>query len=112
LRPDPFFSFSQRCLWAAGEGVLFRGPGFRQNRNPHNLMDNFNDEVPGYKHNKEIARILENLGLKEGRGYMSKNLLCCYKALVRSGFLPNKEVDLVKAWLALIEKHRLNRRKV
>lgn len=89
---------AQRCLWASGLGsVVFHSPSeVTQERNAHDLMRDFEDEVPGYLHNDEIVCTLEclTLGLD-----MSENLRSCYVALVKAGILPAEELTVVDAWL-------------
>jgi hypothetical protein len=39
----------QRCLWEIGEGVTFHSPSeVYQDRNEHDLLKDFEDEIPGY----------------------------------------------------------------
>lgn len=84
-------------------GVVFHAPEVYQNRNEHSLMKDFNDEIPGYTGNQEIARILNDLTLKSGEGNQLDNLVLCYEALIKAGFFPDKEMALVRAWCADIE---------
>lgn len=90
---------AQRCLWELGYGVVFHAPEVVQERNEHDLMRDFADEVDGYLRNKEMASILAELALKPGPGAQGQNLLACYRALVKAGFFPADEVGLVSAWL-------------
>jgi hypothetical protein len=87
---------AQRCLWAEGAGLLFHKSGMLQERNDHNLMKDFEDEVGGYLKNAEIARCLGNVSLQRGRGL--SNLMACYQVLIREGLIPDAELDLVEAW--------------
>jgi hypothetical protein len=91
---------AQRCLWELETGVVFHAPEVWQERNVHNLMRDFDDEVPGYQQNHRIARILQSVVLKKGRQNVSVNLLDCYRALVADGVFPVKELSLVDAWLS------------
>ena len=90
---------AQRCLWELGYGLVFHAPEVVQERNEHDLMRDFTDEVDGYLRNKELVRILADLALKPGHGRQGENLLHCYKALVSHQFFPEKELKLVNAWL-------------
>jgi len=90
---------AQRCLWALGLGVVFHAPEVVQARNPHDLMRDFCDELPGYQQNRKLARTLDDTPLQGGEGSVAGNLLCCYEALVRAGFFPADELALVTAWL-------------
>ena len=91
---------AQRCLWEAGQGVLFIAPSVRQDRNEHNLLRDFADEVPGYLHNERIARVLDDCRLG---GDVTGNLLRCYEALVAAQIIPEAELPLVRLWIDALE---------
>ncbi len=91
---------AQRIAWENGWRVLFRSPTVRQERNPHDLMRDFADEVPGHLHNRRIAGALETLALDAGIGAIPANLQRCYDALIGLGVLPASERTLLDAWLA------------
>lgn len=98
---------AQRCLWEIGEGVTFHSPSeVIQERNDHNLMKDFEDEVPGYLLNEKIIEVLNDLFLKSGEEFMCENLLTCYEALVTNKILPLKEIDSVKKWISAYETTR------
>jgi STELLO glycosyltransferases len=90
---------AQRCLWELGHGLVFHGPEAIQERNQHNLLHDFRDEVPGYLKNAEIARRLSGLRLTGGAGAVGDNLVRCYEDLARAGFFPSEELLLVRAWV-------------
>jgi hypothetical protein len=90
---------AQRICWANGWSVLFHEATVFQERNDHNLMRDFEDEVPGYLHNRRIAEALAKLSLKRGPAAMADNLLCCYEALIALEVLEAVEMPLLKAWL-------------
>jgi hypothetical protein len=90
---------AQRCLWAMGLGVVFHAPEVVQDRNPHDLMRDFRDEIPGYEHNRRIAEILDGLDLPGDPELVGENLRQCYVALISSGVFPQQEMALVDAWL-------------
>lgn len=94
---------AQRCLWELGTGVVFHPPEVVQERNPHNLMRDFEDEVPGYLQNHQIANALESIDLSSSADSVGQNLRTCYSQLVGAGFFPEKELQLVDAWLADVE---------
>jgi hypothetical protein len=95
---------AQRCLWEMGHGVVFHGPEAVQERNPHNLLRDFKDEVSGYLHNQEIARRLDALILTPGADATRDNLVRCYQGLVRGRFLPREELSLVRGWVKDLER--------
>lgn len=90
---------AQRCLWELDKGVVFHGPEMYQVRNPHNLLKDFEQEVPGYLGNSRLCQALERVAL-ERSGALHENLYKCYEALVREGFVPKQELPLARAWLA------------
>lgn len=90
---------AQRCLWALGHGVVFHGPEMIQNRNQHNLLRDFEQEVPGYLANERIRVVLERVSLLPGSQEISSNLHRCYDALVNEGIIPADEMKLVEYWL-------------
>jgi hypothetical protein len=90
---------AQRCLWALGHGVVFHGPEMFQDRNPHNLLRDFEQEIPGYLGNARIAEILEVLPLSPGQSKVGYNLRLCYEALIAEGIVPAQEMPLVECWL-------------
>lgn len=91
---------AQRCLWEFGCGLVFHAAEVAQERNVHNLMRDFRDEVPGYLGNAELVRQLAELALGPGPAAAGANLLRCYERLVEGGFFPAEELDLVRAWLS------------
>ena len=91
---------AQRCLWELGTGVVFHAAEVLQERNVHNLMRDFNDEIPGYRRNTEMVTILQNLSLRPGPEHCFDNLRKCYEALVAAEFFPAAELDLVEAWIS------------
>ncbi len=90
---------AQRCLWALGHGVVFHAAEVVQDRNAHDLMRDFRDEVPGYLQNRRIADVLDALSLSSAPADTGANLLRCYEALVRAEIFSQKETDLVQVWL-------------
>ena len=94
---------AQRCLWEMGYGMVFHGPEVVQVRNPHDLMRDFNDEIPGYQRNRELVEVLESLNLRTGADAVPDNLRTCYEALVARDFFPPAELALVNAWLHDLE---------
>ena len=88
---------AQRCLWSINQGVTFHSPSeVFQDRNEHDLMKDFADEVHVYLNVEKIAQILGGLTLGEN---LTHNLLSCYRALLKGGIFPPDEIDSVKAWI-------------
>jgi hypothetical protein len=90
---------AQRIAWANDWHLSFESPDVTQERNPHNLLRDFEDEIPGYLHNRLICETLAQLELKPGAPHLPDNLRISYEALVRGGWLPEPELELLEAWL-------------
>ena len=95
---------AQRISWENGWAVLFKGPDVHQDRNEHNLMRDFADEVPGYLNNRRIGTQLDALKLEAGAENIGDNLIKCYEELVRMELIPSKEIAFVKAWVEDVSK--------
>jgi STELLO glycosyltransferase-like protein len=90
---------AQRISWENGWNVLFSPADVWQERNEHNLMRDFADEVPGYLHNRAIGERLERLSLSSGVENIPDNLVLCYEELVKMGVVDSEEIALVEAWI-------------
>ena len=90
---------AQRIAWENGWSILFKGPDVYQERNEHNLMRDFADEIPGYLHNRTIAARLADLNLQPGLDHIGENLVRCYELLVSLNLIPQIEIPLVEAWV-------------
>lgn len=88
---------AQRCLWEIGDGVTFHSPSeVYQERNPHDLLKDFADEIPGYLNNDRIVEILTDLTLS---GDICDNMATCYQALVYNNILPEEELESLNQWV-------------
>jgi len=86
-----------------GHAMVFHAAEVDQDRNVHNLMRDFESEISGYTQNEKLTGILENSKLHSGKDNVLRNLVICYEDLVKNDILPQKEMDLVKAWAKDIE---------
>jgi hypothetical protein len=93
---------AQRCLWELGEGVIFHSATVYQERNEHDLMMDFNDEISGYRHNESIATHLEACDLNKDD--MGRNLVLCYEKLIKKKIIGKNELGLVNGWVKEIEQ--------
>lgn len=102
---------AQRICWENGWSVLFHDATVLQERNEHDLMKDFRDELPGYLQNHLIREILEKAPLRSGAAHIGENLRRCYEALVAASIVSDKELPLLDAWLhdlALINSSQQN----
>ena len=95
---------AQRISWECGWSVLYHEPTVWQERNEHNLMKDFEDEIPGYNNNFRICKELADLKLKAGKENMLENLVLCYEHLVKIEVIGAEELPLVKAWASDLSK--------
>jgi hypothetical protein len=93
---------AQRCLWEWGEGVVFHAATVRQERNEHDLLRDFAEEVPGYLANDRIRRLLDDLSLRSSDA--RENVRACYEALVAAEILPAKEMEILRRWLSVFDE--------
>ena len=89
---------AQRLAWECGWAVAFHEPTVWQERNEHDLMRDFADEVPGYLHNDRIRKTLEDLPLAPGTAALDANLARAYAALIALGVVGAEEARLLDAW--------------
>jgi hypothetical protein len=83
--------------------VLFHGPTVSQERNDHDLLKDFADEVPGYLNNAAICDQLALLDIEKGVEKIGENLRKCYRALIRRNLIREEELQLLEAWLADVD---------
>ncbi|HZP21464.1 MAG TPA: STELLO glycosyltransferase family protein [Bauldia sp.] len=91
---------AQRIAWANGWSILFHGPDVRQERNEHDLMRDFRDEVPGYLHNRAIGAALDELEIAGGTSAIGEGMRQCYRAMIALGVVDARELPLLEDWLA------------
>lgn len=91
---------AQRIAWANGWAILFREATVVQDRNDHNLMRDFEDEISGYLGNDAIAALLAAIPVEAGVERIPDAMRACYRALVEKGFVGEPELALLDHWLA------------
>ncbi len=97
---DIWSSFiAQRIAWANGWPVLFHQATMEQYRNEHNLLKDFEAEIPGYMNNERIGLLLSELNIPQGRYEVYEALRMCYAKLVEEGIFDQKELEVLEAWI-------------
>jgi len=91
---------AQKIAWVNDWSVLFHHPTVWQERNEHNLMQDFRQEVDGYLRNHELTVALEQVTLRPGVAEIPDNLRRCYQHLTELEFFGMEEMTLLEAWLA------------
>jgi hypothetical protein len=96
---------AQRIAWANNWSVLYHESTVWQERNQHNLLKDFEDEIPGYLNNTKICNELSKLDILGGKENMLDDLIKCYDMLTSKGFVGIEEMDLVRAWANDVRKY-------
>jgi hypothetical protein len=91
---------AQRIAWENNWHLLFHEPTMWQERNEHDLMRDFADEVPGYLHNDRIRQALDDTSLEGGVENLATDLRRCYGTLVSLQVVGQGEEALLDAWIA------------
>ena len=94
---------AQRIAWEYGWKIAFRSPTVYQERNRHDLLKDFHDEVPGYLHNSALASALQSLELSGKQEDVFENLRACYRRLVGMGLVGDGEPELLEKWIRDLE---------
>lgn len=92
---------AQRCIWESRKYVAFHSATVVQNRNEHDLLRDFEEEISGYLGNLKIIDILNDLSLSEDP---MNNLFICYQALQNKGYFKINELKLVEMWIDNLNK--------
>ena len=88
---------AQRCFWAHGWRLGFQAVTAIQERNPHDLLMDFQDELPCYLTASRVASILDKLELSDEATH---NLRLCYEVLADDGIVQSQELTILDKWLA------------
>ena len=94
---------AQVCLWAMDMHLAYHSTAVHQQRNVHDLLRDFRDEIPGYTSNAAMVRELTALDLSPDASDISLNLRACYKRLVEVDVVPKEELRLVDLWVEDLE---------
>jgi len=97
---------AQRIAAANGWHILFHEATVWQDRNAHDLMRDFAEEIPGYLNNDRICWSLEALDIVPGVDHIPDNLRRCYRAMVEMKLIGAEELPLLEAWLADLASFR------
>jgi hypothetical protein len=97
---------AQRIAWECNWQLTFHDATVLQERNEHNLLADFQQEVPGYLLNNKIKNVLDETSLRSGVDHIGHNLLECYKALIKENIISRDELNLLNAWLTDLENIR------
>lgn len=88
---------AQRISWANDWSILFHEATVYQERNEHDLLKDFEDEIPGYLNNKKIGLALADLDIRGGE-HIYDDLIKCYDTMIAKGWVGAEEAPMVRAW--------------
>jgi hypothetical protein len=94
---------AQRLMWENDFYLGFISATVYQNRNIHNLIDDFKDEVPIFLNIHDIVGLLSNIQLSHD---YFQNIIKVYNALSENGIVQPDEIELLQAWIS--DYHRIN----
>ena len=88
-----------RILQEFSSCVVFFGPLVVQDRNDHNLLLDFKEEITCYLEAKNIWEYLKTLDLSAHSSSLSETLFFVYSKLANQGFLPHTELLILRNWI-------------
>lgn len=91
---------AQAIMWSMGWFLSFHSSTVYQERNIHNLLKDFEQEIPGYLKNQLIIDILNSVSFS---GSVGNRLYQAYEVLAKEKIIDEKELKLVENWLGDIE---------
>lgn len=93
---------AQPIMWTKGYLLGFTTATVVQERNPHDYLKDFSDEIPCYLHSNEVINIVS--GAIRSDHSITENLYQAYEALERKRIVVPQELDLLTAWFKDISK--------
>lgn len=90
---------AQRILRENSGDIIFTAPTVYQERNPHDFLKDFKDEVSGYLLNQNLIDVLNQTQILGGISNMHRDLKECYKSLIAANFLDLQEEIFLDCWL-------------
>jgi hypothetical protein len=82
-----------------GYELIFTSASAFQDRNIHNLLRDFSEEVPGYLGNSQLIQEIKNVTLLGGLDNLGKDLQSVYNHLHKEGFFMKDELVSLELWL-------------
>lgn len=90
---------AQRIAWENSWKIAFHSPTVFQERNEHDLLTDFLDEIPGYLNYAKFTSLLRTLQLRSGVNHIPDNMMLCYRTLIGAKLIGDDELSLLSAWL-------------
>ena len=80
--------------------LVITSPTVYQDRNQHDLMRDFRDEIEGYLNYEGVISTLEATPTGGGYENLLDDLRAVYEGLCAAGYFRTEELDIVDAWIA------------
>ena len=80
-------------------GINFFSPCIYQERNEHNLLNDFKQEIGFYLNSGQVIAELKKLKLYKSDSKIFDNLIICYEFFIKKKLIENKELKLLKLWI-------------
>lgn len=93
-----------RICAANGWDILYHSANMFQERNPHNLMTDFSDEIPGYLANYDICRKLDELEIRPGAENIPEGMVKCYELFANDNLIETSELKLIVSWTEAVSR--------
>ena len=87
---------TQRLLWEKNFHIGFTNATVYQERNDHDLMKDFKDEVECYLNVKPIVKLINGMNFS---GEFTTDIFNLYENLSHAGFVKHREIEVLNAWL-------------
>ena len=84
--------------------ILFFGTTMFQDRNEHNLMNDFEQELGIYLNNYKIVELLKKIKIKKGEKHYLNNLKKMYLVLIKNKIFSKNELNYLNAWISDCKK--------
>lgn len=88
---------AQPIMWAAGLRLGMASASATQERNPHDLMKDFESEIPMYVNVDAAANV--TTAVSDSNRSIVENLVAAYRALADEGIVPPEELISLDAWV-------------
>jgi Leucine-rich repeat (LRR) protein len=92
---------SNILLKKTGNFMMYASPNVVQNRNEHNLINDFKSEIEMYLHNETILSFIEN-GIESIDGdytQLKKLMKCIYNNLLHNKVITQLDIEILDKWL-------------
>ena len=90
---------AQRVLWELDSRLIFLSPSVYQERNIHNFMRDFEQELDLYLKTEKLIMALDEVKLK---GTVKTMLRKVYEHLITGGFFKKEELKILDEWFKII----------